>query len=47
MANLMEIVAELPDEGFLPVWPRQEPSVLMQCFQGAKESQPLNDFADE
>jgi hypothetical protein len=47
MADLMEVVAQLPNEGLFAAEPRQQQAILGKRFQRAKEAQHLDDLAEE
>jgi hypothetical protein len=47
MADLMQVVAELTDEGFFGARTGQEPSICQQGIKGTKEPETLNEFAYE
>ena len=47
MTDLMKIIAELSNERLFAARSRQEEAILGKPFQGTKEAQPLDEFADE
>ena len=47
MADLMQVIAELTNERFFGARRAREPSIGGQRIKGAKESQALDEFADE
>ena len=45
MADLMQVITQLTNQGFFAAWSRQEPSIgRQQRIQGTKECQALDEF---
>ena len=47
MADLMQVIAELTNEGFFGARTGQEPSIRRQGIKGTEESETLNEFTHE
>ena len=47
MADLMQVITQLTNQGFLGAWTGQELSIRRERVQGTKECEALNDFTDE
>src|SRR6266481_2728789 len=47
MADLMPVIAELPNERFLRSRSGQEPSIRRQRIKGTKESEALDEFTNK
>ena len=44
MADLMQVIAQLTNQGLFPACAGQEPSIGRQRIQGTKECQALDEF---